>query len=441
MATPTIEYSHLNKFLSSVGLGLMVVSVLAMWAFLESFSVLTIDAEEIAALTPRAQEVILTRQWQIQGLQWAMPPLAGILFVVGLVLAVVGTWRWRDRQNKDDAALDEEHRYRRREFVRAEKDVISSQRSSEIDEALAEEQEEWVSAVSADGEEGMALSHDMTSRFSPTQGWPVFDVGASMAPSEWTTPLSDVAPGELRAREHTSGWLRDMIPGVSPLTVQGITTVGAPGAFRVTAAPYPTPAVRETSAGAAPGTSSDLRSRVSAKYARIESHWLSMMMDAYSTAFTVRHGVVERAAGGQTESAVIDVLLDPPESTDWSQLAIELKLVSSKGALFRVLPGAMRQAATLGAGLASGNAYSGTGAVAPAAVTALVVVVTRNDLAVSGRIEREFRHLAEETAHGLAHPVGVLVLSDVVLEELSVEAVRDRIAVLWTGLSQVSIVQ
>lgn len=138
MGGPSLDYSHVNKFLSSVGLGLMAVAVLAVWTFFQSLDALTLSSEEIAGLTHEAQETILQRQELIGRAQIILPWGSALLFLFGLTLTLLGSSRWWSRQKKDDQDLDErrQHEREQREFEKAPREEVDARREVEIDEGL-----------------------------------------------------------------------------------------------------------------------------------------------------------------------------------------------------------------------------------------------------------------------------------------------------------------
>ena len=93
-----VEYSDLYKFLVSLGLALIVVSVAIPWLFLrEPFDLLT-SQQTLAELSPAAMEVWERRQDWIQIIVDWWWVLSLVLFVTGLILITFGFKWWRTNQ-------------------------------------------------------------------------------------------------------------------------------------------------------------------------------------------------------------------------------------------------------------------------------------------------------------------------------------------------------
>lgn len=105
-----LDFSSFYKFVASVGLVLVAVSVLLPWFVLRTF------APEAPAGTPagRVVDVALDERADQYLFIIRMYPWASlVLFVLGCVLTGYGLVAWRDRQKMQDADEDEAYRQRR----------------------------------------------------------------------------------------------------------------------------------------------------------------------------------------------------------------------------------------------------------------------------------------------------------------------------------------
>lgn len=111
-----VEYSDLYKFLVSLGLALVVTSVLLPWLFLrESFGMLTTQ-QTLTELPPTSREVLEQRREWVELLVnwWWLISL--VLFVVGMILIIFGFFWWRKIQHFTD-------RYTMANTIRAEAEL------------------------------------------------------------------------------------------------------------------------------------------------------------------------------------------------------------------------------------------------------------------------------------------------------------------------------
>lgn len=452
MASPTIDFSHFNKFLSSVGLGLMTVAVLAVWMFFQSLGALTLSAEEIEGLTPNAQEIIGRRQEIIRGVQNVLPWMCAGLFVLGGLLAVVGALKWQSRQVKDDTAVDEENARKRAEHEKAPPAAVEARREGEIDEGLAT---------------GPPVDHALVppadrKRGSPTGAEPTSAAlisGHESVPLIWREHAS--AFGDLHSPGDSSAAVMNIVggPGESRGFAGRTVPVGFPVSFGLPL-PHPYATTAPARGGADPASPPTVsapthprvrpdvhfrRQHFGEAIVRVEERWAALMQDAYSHTFNVRTAVTEKSADGLSTSAAsrtfVDLLLDPPASTDWGQLAFELKVVSSENALGAMITRAMRQTAEMGRTLARGSAYSGATPPAPAAVTAVLLIVSLDGVPSGEAAEQALRSRVAKNNSELDTPVGVLVMTESALERMSAATARDRVATLWTGLAEVDLIE
>lgn len=95
-----IEYDNFYKFIASVGLTLIAMSVICPWLFLKEPFDLRILQTELESFTPIAQTIIAERQCLIEEATKVIPWVSVVLFVLGLIVFVFGGWLWWDRTQR-----------------------------------------------------------------------------------------------------------------------------------------------------------------------------------------------------------------------------------------------------------------------------------------------------------------------------------------------------
>jgi hypothetical protein len=97
-----IDYSDFNKFLVSLGLILIVIAIVIPWLFLKEPLDLLIDNESIEKLTPVAKEIISDKQDYVGKLILFIPYVSIGLLLIGVILIVIGLYRWFQKQKLVD---------------------------------------------------------------------------------------------------------------------------------------------------------------------------------------------------------------------------------------------------------------------------------------------------------------------------------------------------
>jgi hypothetical protein len=128
-----IEYGDFYKFVTSLGIGLIGISILAPWLFLrEPFDLLNTQ-EDIRALTPVAQAIVENRQILVGGIISVLPYFSGITFALGCILLVWGSVLWFTRNQR---ITDKQHQVTLdkllREFEAATPQQIESKIRKEV---------------------------------------------------------------------------------------------------------------------------------------------------------------------------------------------------------------------------------------------------------------------------------------------------------------------
>lgn len=106
MSTPSVDYGSRHKFFASVGLFFIVSSALPLVGTVQKIEILLLPAENIAKLTPSAQDSVTKQQSFAESyLNNAIGMSVGI-FIVGLLLFLYGLNRWGTRQSVADQIED-----------------------------------------------------------------------------------------------------------------------------------------------------------------------------------------------------------------------------------------------------------------------------------------------------------------------------------------------
>lgn len=119
----TIEYSDRHKFLSSVGVALIVSSVLLPWLFLREPFDLLIKSEDLLKLTDIAREILIARQWLLSQSISLIPVASGFLFLTGLIFLIWGLFSW----NKVQAVKDGIEILKMKALQMSEKQILDKQ--------------------------------------------------------------------------------------------------------------------------------------------------------------------------------------------------------------------------------------------------------------------------------------------------------------------------
>lgn len=103
-----IEFSDVNRFLTSLGLIFIGLAFFLPWFVNQSQEALIIESEKLKKLTPTAQIVIKEQQDTILLINNIFPYLSLTLIVLGSLFLILGIVRWTKRQAIADKIQDEE---------------------------------------------------------------------------------------------------------------------------------------------------------------------------------------------------------------------------------------------------------------------------------------------------------------------------------------------
>lgn len=105
-----IEFSDLNKFLTSIGLIFIGIAILLPWYVNQNSTLITLEEDKIGNYTSDSQTIITNQQQYLLFISQNILCIVIVLLVIGFGLLTWGIVRWRDRQSvrdeKENAELD-----------------------------------------------------------------------------------------------------------------------------------------------------------------------------------------------------------------------------------------------------------------------------------------------------------------------------------------------
>jgi len=103
---PRADTANFNRFLTSLGLLLVAVSLLGPYFYFHNVDLLRISRKELAMLNEEGRKAILGRQSTLVDMEKPVIGLAILMFAGGCVCLGAGGWRLWRQQVKEDAAID-----------------------------------------------------------------------------------------------------------------------------------------------------------------------------------------------------------------------------------------------------------------------------------------------------------------------------------------------
>jgi hypothetical protein len=95
-----VEYSDFYKFIASVGITLIALSLFVPWIFLKEPFDLLLHEEDFSLLTPLAQGIIQSRQEIIRIIINYIPAFTIITLIIGVAILITGGLMWFDKTQK-----------------------------------------------------------------------------------------------------------------------------------------------------------------------------------------------------------------------------------------------------------------------------------------------------------------------------------------------------
>ncbi len=131
-----VQYTAFYKFLVSLGLVLVALSLSLPWLLLDGSFNLLVKQSDLNQLTATAQTTIRHRQAIVHVMSLVAPWISVVLSVLGVTLSSIGVVRWRTRQNIHDQTEDATL-----ERLRAETAQI--RRATPLEQDIRQSQEAW----------------------------------------------------------------------------------------------------------------------------------------------------------------------------------------------------------------------------------------------------------------------------------------------------------
>jgi hypothetical protein len=134
-----IEYSDLNKFLVSVGVALMAISILIVWLFFKEPFDLLIEQKTLDNLTETAKTIIVNRQGQVSHLLCIIPWVALVLFLLGLTSLIIGLVRWLKKQRLLDERDELTNKKLKKELEKLSEEEVVDKAETEYKQTVDEQ--------------------------------------------------------------------------------------------------------------------------------------------------------------------------------------------------------------------------------------------------------------------------------------------------------------
>jgi hypothetical protein len=134
------DTGNFNRFLTSLGLLLLLGALLVPYFFFHDTDTLRIPAKELGELTPVAREALETRQRREQDLEVAVLVFAGALAAGGIAALWFGGRRLRVAQGKEDAEIDRKAKRDDLEFQQMSQSEVDEKREEQVRESVKDEE-------------------------------------------------------------------------------------------------------------------------------------------------------------------------------------------------------------------------------------------------------------------------------------------------------------
>jgi len=143
------EFGDLYKFVVSLGVVLISLSVIAPWLFLKEPFDLFKTTTELNAVTEVAREAIITRQKSVAFILRFIPWFSGIGILCGVVLIYIGLKRWYVNQLLLDEQAKIEVEIKKQSLRDATKDEVSQSAARDFEAVESQEQKNSENRFSA----------------------------------------------------------------------------------------------------------------------------------------------------------------------------------------------------------------------------------------------------------------------------------------------------
>ena len=163
-----VEYSDLYKFVTSIGIALISLSVLVPWLFFREPFDLLLKQDEVKLLTPLAQSIIQNRQVLLQTAFVVLPWFSLVSFTLGLLAVLIGGVMWLRKTQKLTDKMNELNIRLLENKLAAETPEQANEKRAEEFKSQIESEAEPVTEVrkeSSEGRTARTLEPDVVSDF------------------------------------------------------------------------------------------------------------------------------------------------------------------------------------------------------------------------------------------------------------------------------------
>jgi hypothetical protein len=130
-----IEFSDINKFLTSLGLIFIGAAILLPWFINQNIDLIILEQDKIDETTATAKAIITKQQDYLLFISQNLSCIVATLIGLGLLLLIVGIYRWKKRQNVIDEIQNEELKSKRLQNLSKDekKEIIENEIGSSVE--------------------------------------------------------------------------------------------------------------------------------------------------------------------------------------------------------------------------------------------------------------------------------------------------------------------
>lgn len=130
-----IEFSDINKFLTSLGLIFIGVAILLPWFINQNIDLIILEQEKIDKTTTTAKTIITKQQDYLLFISQNLICIVATLIGLGLLLLIIGIYRWKKRQYVIDEIQNEELKSKRLQNISKDekKEIIENEIGSSVE--------------------------------------------------------------------------------------------------------------------------------------------------------------------------------------------------------------------------------------------------------------------------------------------------------------------
>lgn len=136
-----LEFGDINKFLTSLGLIFIGFSFLIPWIFIQENKLLVIKSKDLNELTPKAQKIIHHQQDLLLTINQNVLLISTILLIIGLLILMIGIYRWWKRQSVLDEMQNEDLIYKKLQNISTDEKRQSIENEISTTETLSPSKE------------------------------------------------------------------------------------------------------------------------------------------------------------------------------------------------------------------------------------------------------------------------------------------------------------